>query len=533
MLRPFKDPRTGVYYFRKVVPKLLKDRLGKTEIKVSLGTKDSQEAVIKFYEETIRCEKLFDNAKDGFTLSNKKAKELAGSWLTSALIADDIRRSEENPEDPNYNNNQHTYYEGLLSVLNDAVEGYAYGEVKQEFDEIIRINGLPLQKESSEFYLLANELLLAKIRYYHILDKRHLGDYSDKVDDVLSEYPNPLEGMGHVQTIKGLFKDFSKRSAKSKSTISTYENAVNLFMELHHDCDASGITRPMVREYKDALLQVPRLRSGLNHLSLPELVKYAQENNIDDYISPSTVNKNIKAISAILSWSEKNGYFDECTNWSNPATGVRADDSKRDARLPFDDEDIDSIFDDEYNSLTSAKFWVPLISLCSGARLEEIGQLLVSDIMKDEEYDFWYMDINDKDGKSVKNKSSIRLIPIHQKIIDLGFLEFVGESGRVFQELKRNKQDKLTAGLSKWFGGYKKRKGITSKQKTFHSFRHLFKDIVRSQIANEELSDAITGHSNPSIGRQYGLGFRLSVLNDQMQTLKFNIDEIRRYHYED
>ena len=92
MLRPFKDPRTGVYYFRKVVPKSLRGRLDKTEIKVSLGTKDFQEAVIKFYEETVRCEKLFDNAKSGFTLSNKKAKELAGSWLALALISDDISK---------------------------------------------------------------------------------------------------------------------------------------------------------------------------------------------------------------------------------------------------------------------------------------------------------------------------------------------------------------------------------------------------------------------------------------------------------
>ena len=511
------------------MPKLLRSKLGKTEIKISLNTKDPREAATKFYEEVVRCEKLFDNIKSGFTLSHKRAKELAGIWLSTSLIADDIRRSDEDPEDSNYYDNQHTYYEGLLGILYDAIEGDAYSEIAQEFDEIVRNNGLPLEKGSPGFHLLARELLLAKIRYYHVLDKRHLGDYSDKVDDVLSEYPNPLEGRAHVQTIKGLFKSFSKRSTKSKSTISTYENAVKLFMELYHNCDASSITRPMVRKYKDALLQIPRLKSGLNHLSLPELVKYTQENNIDDYISPSTANKNIKAISAVLSWSEKNGYFDDCANWSNPATGVRADDSKRESRLPFDDKDIDSIFDDDYNSLVGAKFWVPLISLCSGARLEEIGQLLASDIKRDEEYDFWYMDINDKDGKSVKNKSSIRLIPIHQKIIDLGFLEFVGESDMVFRELKRNKQGKLTAGLSKWFGNYKKKKGVTSRQKTFHSFRHLFKDKVRGQIANEELSDAITGHSNPSIGRQYGSGYGLSVLNSQMQTLKFNIGKIKRY----
>jgi len=85
MLRPFKDPRTGVYYFRKVVPKLLRSKLGKTEIKISLNTKDPREAATKFYEEVVRCEKLFDNIKSGFTLSHKRAKELA-SLIVPLLV---------------------------------------------------------------------------------------------------------------------------------------------------------------------------------------------------------------------------------------------------------------------------------------------------------------------------------------------------------------------------------------------------------------------------------------------------------------
>jgi len=278
-------------------------------------------------------------------------------------------------------------------------------------------------------------------------------------------------------------------------------------------------------------LMIPRLRSNLSHMNLMELVKYSSINKIEDLISPATVNKNIKSISAVLSWAESNGYFDNVPNWSNPANGIRADDSNKSPRLPFDESDIKAIFNKDYNSLTNSKYWIPLISLYSGARLEEIGQLSVSDIKEDREFGFWYMDINENEkGRRLKNKSATRLVPIHNKIIELGFIDYLDSSGRVFKDLNRkSKDDKLTPKVSKWFSRYKRDKGITSTQKTFHSFRHLFKDAVRSQISNEELSDAITGHTNPSIGRKYGLGYGLEKLNKGVQSLRFDITDIIRY----
>jgi len=354
-----------------------------------------------------------------------------------------------------------------------------------------------------------------------------MGDYSDKLEDVLATYPSNDIDM----TLYDLFSLYVQQSNKTANTISTYKNAIKLFMELYSQSNASTIDKPMIRNYRDHLLQVPRLRSKLSHMNLVDLVKYSNMNKIDDLISPATVNKNIKSISAVLSWGESNGYFDNTPNWSNPANGIRADDSNKKPRLPFDDSDIETIFDKGYNSLSGYKYWIPLISLYSGARLEEIGQLLVSDIKKDKEFGFWYMDINEnEDGKRLKNKSATRLVPIHNKLIDLGFIDFLDNSGRVFKDLSRkSKNDKLTPKASKWFSEYRQSKGVIGTQKTFHSFRHLFKDTVRKQIANEELSDAITGHTNSSIGRKYGLGYGLEKLNEGVQSLQFNIDHILKY----
>jgi integrase len=47
MSRPWKHPKTGVYWFRKVVPQALRATVGKTEERRSLRTKDPREAALR------------------------------------------------------------------------------------------------------------------------------------------------------------------------------------------------------------------------------------------------------------------------------------------------------------------------------------------------------------------------------------------------------------------------------------------------------------------------------------------------------
>lgn len=71
-----------------------------------------------------------------------------------------------------------------------------------------------------------------------------------------------------------------------------------------------------------------------------------------------------------------------------------------------------------------------MIGLFTGARENEICQLHLEDIYKHEETGIWVFDVNEHNSnitkKSVKKGEHARLVPIHQKLIDLGFLGFVG-----------------------------------------------------------------------------------------------------------
>jgi integrase len=140
----------------------------------------------------------------------------------------------------------------------------------------------------------------------------------------------------------------------------------------------------------------------------------------------------------------------------------------------------------------------------TGARLGELAPLTVQDIETDESTRIASIRFreDEEQGRHLKTISSRRLVPIHPKLKTLGFLDFVserrdtdGEDGRLFPLLKRGPKGGYGEIWSKWFGRYIRSHGITDKASVFHSFRHGFKDALRSAGVSEEVHDALTGHA--------------------------------------
>jgi integrase len=107
----------------------------------------------------------------------------------------------------------------------------------------------------------------------------------------------------------------------------------------------------------------------------------------------------------------------------------------------FTDEDLRKIFARETFVPWAAKYphrwWGPILGLYTGARINEVSQLKVADIV--EERGTWCLDIRktvDEDlagsrgarsRQRLKGKSAIRRIPIPQPVLDAGLLEFVAD----------------------------------------------------------------------------------------------------------
>ena len=80
-----------------------------------------------------------------------------------------------------------------------------------------------------------------------------------------------------------------------------------------------------------------------------------------------------------------------------------------------------------------------------------------------------------------------------------------GESARLFPKLQQGSKGGFGEAFSKWFGRYKRSLGIDNEKSVFHSFRHGFKDALRAAGVNEDVNDALTGHSGGNtVARGYG-----------------------------
>ncbi len=129
----------------------------------------------------------------------------------------------------------------------------------------------------------------------------------------------------------------------------------------------------------------------------------------------------------VLTYAEQNGLIE-----SNPAFGIKVKGAKKrnKTRLPYTTEDLNLIFSGPVHKDGSrpkggggeAAYWLPLIALYGGMRMEEIGQLLTTDLKQ--EGAVCYFDVSDEGAKSLKTESSLRRVPVHPVLIDLGLIEY-------------------------------------------------------------------------------------------------------------
>ena len=241
-----------------------------------------------------------------------------------------------------------------------------------------------------------------------------------------------------------------------------------------------------------------------------------------------TITKQISALHTVLEWAVSNDLIP-----FNPVRGVKLATGRvaREKRLPYDMDDLNRIFaspvytkgDRPKAGAGDAAFWLPLLGLFTGARLEELGQALVEDVKQID--GVAVLEISDRsEGKKLKNAAA-------------GFLRYVegvGTAGhtRLFPELKPDQWGGMTGNWSKWWGRYACEViGITDERKVFHSLRHSFKDQCRACNIEEAVHDALTGHSGGGVGRSYGgLTYPLSPLVAAINNLAYAGLELSHLH---
>ncbi|HAW7726534.1 TPA: site-specific integrase [Escherichia coli] len=241
-------------------------------------------------------------------------------------------------------------------------------------------------------------------------------------------------------------------------------------------------------------------------------------------VRPSTINKLLTKAKMCLDYGLMNGQLEG----RNPIERMKLTKDIDSKRRAFTDEELERLLvrvEAEYqftrhtaHTTSEARRWATLVSVVTGARSAEVCHLTKRDIVTLDN-GLVCIDINeDGDGKSVKNKHSVRLVPLTDGACGLdlkSFLEWVDmqpDEGPLF--------GMTPSAYSSWFNSRVLTEALgDATDVSLHSLRHWLATRMKERGANLVDAQGILGHSSQSITYDlYGKGHAVGRLAEVLKT---------------
>jgi integrase len=272
--------------------------------------------------------------------------------------------------------------------------------------------------------MLGLEVLRAQVRALRAISARFEGETVETPPLIVPCETGAVPGGTLSEALSG----WQKERTPSQGVLAEYQRAIRLFSELHGDLPIVQIKRSHARKFCEELQDVPRHCPGeLMRLPLPALAEWGRAHPKAKKISPQTVNKLFGGVQTLALWAFRNGSIPDDVPWSDPFANMRLS-------APASNRDVFTV--DEINRLFAspiftkmerpeagrgaAAFWLPLLSLYSGARRSELTQLTVSDVTKVADVVCFRFVEDTVRGKKLKTETSARTVPVHLELIKLG-----------------------------------------------------------------------------------------------------------------
>lgn len=548
--------RNGRYYFRARVPLDLIAALGKKEIKKSLNTSEFSVAKSRLPIEQIRASSLFHDTR------KKLAVSAPAKPTSDNLSKDEIERRVI----------LWFHDEAQRQARQDDADRIGIDEFERELIlENLHLEQVALDANAETTYmhfitpvlrkLFAHDLSQAGIRLASSLIHqgqiellyRRLARFGERHNEhtpyslfIRSTHAGPRAEESNSISWRELIDRFRQAKIKDGATQKTmdgYKLAFDFSTEFFSPGKMIDTLRPEdCRDFRNALSGLPsNAKKRYPSLTLLEAAKAASESP-ESHLSITSVNGHLSKLSTILEFAVGEGLIER-----NPVKSIKAVTQKRrkkDRRQPFDDFALNRIFnaplytgcmDDEYgynkpgpNKPRRHRFWIPLIALYTGMRLNEICQLFTVDVDELEGLAVIHVRIDEDEEKSLKNLTSERTIPIHNKLIELGFLDYVAsirQQGhkQLFPHLTKGASGSLSDAFSKWFNRFLHGIGVKAHndKMVFHSFRHTFRDAARNARIPAEVVSALGGwKESDNVRDEYGSGYKIKLLNEEIQKIR-------------
>lgn len=187
--------------------------------------------------------------------------------------------------------------------------------------------------------------------------------------------------------------------------------------------------------------------------------------------------------------------------------------------------------------LRDARYWVPLLGLYGGERLEELLQLRPDDVERIDGIHLISIGAvhNGRPG-AVKTVSSVRKVPVHSALIRLGMLDYVSAtratgSTLLFPGVRRGGADaRFSHTFTKWWTSYRRAVGAYARGQDFHSMRHGVNTKLLARKVPESTIRTLLGHSqgNSMTGGTYNSGLSHPELAEAMEELQYPALDLER-----
>ena len=560
------------FLFRCIVPKDLISVLGQKEFRVSLGNCLYSHSKIISSNLYNLCKIIFSEVREGYMqdITLEDVKNILRIEVRKSLMHIHHYEYGTNVYDDKKLNKSISRIDENEEKLRDRLEKDYKGTIdliEREIDKILITQNIEPNKRNVEYKGLVRRWIELKLMRQDW--KRDLLNDSGKTDE---DFQNELETkwkLGLWETgedkkpIEPYFvqpKSIEQKYNKVKSspsplfskvfpeflenmkinkrrtgTIGASKDAFNQLIEIIGDKPIGDYNNVDGREYRNALSKLPSNRTKnpkYRDKTLKEIL--SKDIPIKDRISQTTQ----KLINSKIS-----GFFNYCLDEYPDYVGSNVFRKKyqqvssvklKDKKEYFTDEDLHLIFnpktflpyifENQFSKIQYPYYWVVILGVFTGCRIEEICMMRVKDVIK--EYGVWVYKIREEgeygeEETQVKNSYSERTLPLHPVLIDtLGFIKYVKKMEkigheRVFHELIK-KGKKFHKNVGRFFNDrYLKKIGIKDgvRKVSFHSFRHSVETHLTNHNINPRFIDYLQGHSSKDTGANiYMKGIKPEVL---------------------
>ncbi|AZG73962.1 site-specific integrase [Shewanella livingstonensis] len=328
-----------------------------------------------------------------------------------------------------------------------------------------------------------------------------------------SDSKKQTNSVDNVTLTDALIKFIVSKQKQSVSvlTVKQLNQRIGHFIERTHLDDVFDITSAEAMEYKDCLLE-----EGRSHKSNK------------DYLA---------AVSQFFKWCKLMRYtnanpFDE-VKLSKPSNQAGHDL----ARQRWQPEQLKHVLQSQGFIDKQADFkWITLLMLYHGLRPSEACQLHSNDISVIDGINVIHV-TNEGMSQQLKTAQSKRTVPLHQKLIELGFIDFVQTMTD-----RTSKNSQLTSNPlfhyqpssdGVWSHKFCREFGklldqlhfIAGKRPTAYSFRHTFIDELKQLQIEESMVAQIVGHvyHNITYGR-YGKQYDVKTLKPVVDKVEYALN---------